>query len=155
MKKRTGRLKAYLAQAMTGRTWREVVDEAIEAVRHLERMGLNVYSPVLKEWDGKSEGVIQASVANLKKHWKKDKANLEKCHLLVDIDPEKKSEGVAREIALMTYVYKRPVIRVYRKTRAPITGVHMLEGDVVANGYCDNRLWLNAGWRKHVTFHTA
>lgn len=155
MKKKTGRLKAYLAQAMTGRTWREVVDEAIEAVRHLERMGLNVYSPVLKEWDGKSEGVIQASVADLKKHWKKDKANLEKCHLLVDIDPEKKSEGVAREIALMSYVYKRPVIRVYRRTTAPLTGVHVLEGDIVTNGYYDSKLWLNAGWRKHVTFHTA
>ena len=136
-------VRVYLAQAMTGRTWLDVCDEAIRARNALN--GLDVFSPSLDEALRRSPDpidTIPSVLEELQSHWKRDKAEIVKTHVVVDLTPHLHSHGVSHEIGFARYCLWKPVVRIME----PTSSVAYLEDDLLvptveAAAEAIQRLW--------------
>jgi len=111
-------LKIYVAHAMTGRSKRAVIKESCAVAScagTLRTLGYDVrlLDPVVAEGVKDGKGVIDASVGDIAKFWKRDKELIREAHVLIDLTGPRKSEGVAHEIGYARFALWKPVIRVY------------------------------------------
>jgi hypothetical protein len=132
---------------MTGRTWREVVEEAADAVDCLENHGIEVYSPALDEWKRQNNQSlwrqkIGGGLEALKAHWKRDKDEIVRSHAMLDLTPHRHSQGVAHEIGFHRYALWKPVLR----KMDPTSSVAMLEDDLLVPTVEDAAREINLRW---------
>lgn len=127
-------VKIYLAHGMTGRAGTEVVQESEKALEVFSRYGIQVLDPVTAEKVKPSKKAINTDYKTLDGYWKRDKEMIREAHVLVDITPERKSEGVAHEIGYARYFLWKPVIRVYPKGQVPSNlSVAYFENDFIVD----------------------
>lgn len=112
-------LKVYVAHAMTGRPGTEIVKESENALAILRQFGIQVLDPVTAEKVKPSAKKINTDYATLDGYWKRDKEMIREAHVLLDLTPDRKSEGVAHEIGYARYHLWKPVVRVYPKGQVP------------------------------------
>ena len=118
----TKTVKAYLAHAMTARVWSDVLAESKEATSILNAHNIGVLDPVFIEEvisDDVSDKIDNVADASGKKSWFGDKKAIRNAHVLIDITPESKSEGVLRELGYARFFLFKPVIRVYKPGSKP------------------------------------
>lgn len=122
----------YTARSMTGRIKEEVVAEAKADKAFFESAGFSVLCPVEKEQVPATKQTLVSSQAAMMEYWPADKKMIEECHVLIDMTPERKSEGVAHELGYARYFLYRPVIRVYRDGKLPLkSSVSWFEDDAI------------------------
>ena len=123
---------------MTGEPWAKLYETAVNDSQTLLSHGVAVADPVLAEIDKRGyvpEGVCgeqREDYADLANHWARDKKMLRWAHVLIDLSPEQKSEGVAHEIGYARYYLWKPIVRVYRNGRRPSASIAYFENDVIA-----------------------
>ena len=127
----------YVCHAMTGRPWNEVKDQSRAVKVFLESRGFEVIDPIEIENDSVSENIDtdKSSIPNRideggKKAWYGDKIAIRKAHVVLDITPELKSEGVLRELGYARFYLWKPVIRLYKEKSEPHM-VTIFEDDAV------------------------
>lgn len=127
-------IKVYLARAMTGRLMRTVYLEARRQKRYLESHGFYVLDPVAEENVRPKKQRIQTNYRQLVRYWTRDKEMIREAHVVFDMTPWLKSEGVAHEIGYARYFLWKPIVRVYSKRFArPSKGsVAFFEDDLLA-----------------------
>lgn len=111
-------VKIYLARGMTGRNKADVVLEANADKLFLESAGFTVLDPVSAEGVKAEDKPLHSTKTDMDIYWKRDKQMIEEAHVLFDMSPHLKSEGVAHEIGYARYFLYRPIVRVY-----PLGGV--------------------------------
>lgn len=129
-------VRVYQAVKMTGRSAKGVVEQTTRARRLFQKYGIEVLDPVQEENVEPVAGMIIGSVKdkhdNLKKFWKRDKEMIRQAHVLVDLTPTAKSEGVLHEIGYARYHLWKPVVRIY--DGEPLCGIQSFEDDALVNG---------------------
>ena len=123
-------MRAYIAHAMTGRSGAEMHSESKSAMMAFGMFGIEVLDPVLEEGVKPDTKVLSNTVEEVAGHWKRDKALIRRAHILVDLTPNLKSEGVSHEIGYARYFLWKPVIRV--GANFPASSVAHFEDDVIA-----------------------
>ena len=127
-------IKVYIAHAMTGRPGTDVVAESEKALEAFSKFGIGVLDPVTAEKVKPSKKTINTTYSVLDGYWKRDKEMIREAHVLVDITPERKSEGVAHEIGYARYHLWKPVVRVYPKGQVPSNlSVAYFENDFIVD----------------------
>lgn len=121
-------MKAYIAHAMTGRSGADMLHESFEARRILAYYGISTLDPVLDEGITKDVKVLTTTVENATKFWKRDKAMIREAHVVIDLTPHIKSEGVSHEIGYGRYFLWKPVARV---GTFPPASIAVFEDDVI------------------------
>ena len=123
------KLIVYVAHGMTGLPWNEVKANSERVQNLLESYGIEVIDPINIENDSVSNSIStdKSAIPNRpddggKKAWYSDKAGIRKAHVLLDITPEMKSEGVLRELGYARFYLFKPTIRMY----APKSNPHMI-----------------------------
>lgn len=106
-------IKIYLARSMSGRIKEEIVDEARFERFFLEERGITVLCPVAAENVKASKKTLMASKKVMKNYWPRDKQMIEQSHVVFDMSPLMKSEGVAHELGYSRYFLYKPIVRVY------------------------------------------
>lgn len=112
-------LRVYTAKAMTGRSGEELVRESFYVGQVLSDHKIEVLDPVACEGVKDTPKPTQASFEDLTVFWKRDKEMIRHAHVIFDITPEKKSEGVAHEIGYARYFLYKPVVRIYMNGGMP------------------------------------
>ncbi|SRR5229473_4710026 len=124
----------YCARSMTGRVKEEVVNEAKADKEFLEKAGFTVFCPVVAENVQPTKQVLLSSKKAMDEYWPRDKKMIEDSHVLFDMTPERKSEGVAHELGYARYFLYRPVVRVYREGKLPVpSSVAYFEDDHITD----------------------
>lgn len=116
---RINRPKAYCAHGMTGRPGIEVVAESDQALKILNDFGIEVLDPVTAEKVKPGKKKINTDYETLDGYWRRDKEMIREAHVLIDLTPDRKSEGVSHEIGYARYHLWKKVIRVYPKGQVP------------------------------------
>lgn len=112
-------LRCYTAGAMTGLTGEELVERSLHVGQVLSDNKMEMLDPVDCEGVKPTTETVQASHTDLAVFWRRDKELIRRAHVIFDITPEKKSEGVAHEIGYARYHLWKPVIRVYMNGGMP------------------------------------
>ncbi len=129
-------IKIYPCRSMTGRVKEEVVQEAIADKEWFEKAGLTVLCPVIAENVQPTKQVLCSSKKAMDKFWPRDKEMIREAHVVVDMTPGLKSEGVAHELGYSRYALWKPVVRVYPEKKLPIpSSVAWYEDDYI----CDSK----------------
>lgn len=124
----------YNARSMTGRVKEEIVAEAKADKEAMEKAGITVLCPVAKESVPSTKQILISSKKSMLSYWPQDKRMIETAHVLFDMTPERKSEGVAHEIGYARYFLYRPVVRVFREGKLPVpSSVAYFEDDYVTD----------------------
>lgn len=105
-------MKAYCATAMTGRTGSDLLCQALATKYTLAEYGIEALDPILAEGVVPGDRPLQSTMVDLAEHWRRDKKMIREAHVLIDLTPLAKSEGVAHEIGIARYAYWMPVARV-------------------------------------------
>ena len=110
------------------------------------RYDIEVYDPVTIEGIPWTEEIIpnKPGTDGLKA-WNNDKQAIRQAHVLVDVTPELKSEGVHRELGYSRFFLWKPTIRVYHLGSDP----HMItvfEDDVIAFSLEEAAIIINERW---------
>lgn len=113
-------VRAYCATSMTGRTGEDLNKQSIGTRLILGRYGIELLDPVVAEGVPWGDKPIDSTIENLELHWSRDKKMIQHAHVLIDLTPLAKSEGVAHEIGLARYCYWIPVVRIYAPIGASI-----------------------------------
>lgn len=131
-------VRVYNARSMTGRVKKDIVKEAKADRRLMELAGITVLCPVEKEKVPNTKNVLYGSKKAMMSYWPQDKAMIEAAHVLFDLTPERKSEGVAHEIGYARYFLYKPVVRVYREGKLPVpSSVAYFEDDYITDSLED------------------
>lgn len=131
-------IKLYLARAMTGRDKKVVVEEANADYEFFTKAGFKVFDPVREEGVQAEGGTINSTKAQMDEFWKRDKAMIRQAHIILDMTPHLKSEGVAHEIGYARYFLWKKVIRVYiGQPLPPSSSVAFYEDDYLADCLID------------------
>lgn len=131
-------VKIYLARAMSGRKKDEVYQEAISDKTFFESAGLFVLDPVTEEGVKPSKDTLQATKEQMVEFWKRDKAMIREAHVILDMTPHLKSEGVAHEIGYARYHLWKKIIRVYPEYQMPNeANVVYFEDDYITDSRVD------------------
>ncbi len=112
-------MKVYAAGAMSGLSGKELVERSFLVGQILSDNHIEVLDPVKCEGVKSTSKPTQASFEDLDKFWRRDKEMIREAHVVFDITPEKKSEGVAHEIGYARYFLWKPVVRVYMNGGMP------------------------------------
>lgn len=129
-----GKVRLYLARSMTGRVKEDVVAEALKDKEYLETAGFEVLCPVISEKVEPTKQVLLSSKAKMDEYWPRDKAMIRAAHLVLDMTPAMKSEGVAHELGYARYHLWKPVVRVYSDGKLPVkSSVAYYEDDFIAS----------------------
>lgn len=140
-------LKAYVAGAMTGLTGYELVQRSKRVGKILRQYGIEPLDPVNVEGVKASTKVINSTYAQMVKYWSRDKEMIREAHVLIDLTPERKSEGVAHEIGYARYFLWRPVVRVYSNGGRPsISSVAFFEDDLIVESLEEAAVKINQKW---------
>lgn len=140
-------MRVYTAGAMTGLSGEELVERSLHVGQVLSDHQIEVLDPVSEEGVKKSTKSIQSTFKDLTVFWKRDKEMIRRAHVIFDITPEKKSEGVAHEIGYARYHLWKPVVRVYMNGGMPTkASVAYFEDDLLCGSLeeaCEvaNELW--------------
>ncbi|MEE9214894.1 MAG: hypothetical protein V3U54_08890 [Thermodesulfobacteriota bacterium] len=139
--------KIYLAHAMTGRKWEDVQEESKESTRILNSYGIDVFDPIYIEEviTGAKDKIGNEADDNGLRSWRGDKKAIRDVHVMLDITPEMRSEGVLRELGYSRFLLWKPTVRVYKPGSKP----HMItifEDDVVAYSLEQAALIINERW---------
>lgn len=127
-------MKVYTAGAMTGLSGEELVERSLRVGQVLSDHGITVLDPVACEGVKPTSAPTQASFQDLKVFWKRDKALIREAHVIFDITPERKSEGVSHELGYARYFLWKPVVRVYMSGGMPLqANVVYFEDDVIVS----------------------
>lgn len=113
------KVKLYLARGMTGLVASEVVAQAENDKTFFEAAGFEVLCPVSAEKVRPTSSAIQSTKAQMDEYWYRDKEMIREADIVVDMTPERKSEGVAHEIGYARYFLWRPVVRLYKEGGLP------------------------------------
>lgn len=152
-------IRAYTARQMTGLLWADIVTQAAEDVALLSDYGIHALDPVLAEVEQLGSippGRVGDEKVDLTHHWRRDKRMIRHAHVLIDLSPEAKSEGIAHEIGYARYFLWRPIVRVFRKGPAPSVSIAFFEDDVICESLEDaaelihlfwGTWWRRARWR--------
>jgi hypothetical protein len=150
-------MKVYTAGAMTGLSGEELVARSVSVGQVLSDHGIEMLDPVACEGVKPTAAPTQASFTDLTDFWRRDKELIRQCHVMFDITPERKSEGVSHEIGYARYFLWKPVIRVYMNGGMPTkASVAYFEDDVLVSSLdeaCHVALevwgtpWLRLKWR--------
>jgi len=122
---------------MTGRIKEEVVLEAIQDKEFFEKVGFKVLCPVIAENVQPTKQVLCSSKKAMDKFWPRDKEMIREVHVVVDMTPGLKSEGVAHELGYARYNLWKPVVRIYPENKLPFpSSVAWFEDDYI----CDSKI---------------
>ncbi len=144
-------INLYLARSMSGRVKEEVVSEAQSDKQFFESAGFKVLCPVIAENVKPTQEKLIASKKAMDQYWPRDKEMIREAHLVLDMTPGLKSEGVSHEIGYARYTLWKPVIRVYEEGKLPIkSSVAWFEDDCIVD---DKRLVIEYILRVHGTFY--
>lgn len=139
-------LLAYVAHAITGRSGKELRQESDITQIVLNRHGIDVIDPVLQENIPSTDEIVpNRPDADGLTIWRGDEAAIRKAHVLIDITPESKSEGVLWEICYARFFLWKPVVRVYKPGSSP----HMasiFKGDAIAFSLDEAATLINDKW---------
>ncbi len=113
-------IRAYTATSMTGRSGLDLLQQSQKVAGVLLRHGITPLDPVMAEGVQPTKAKLSSSIEDLASHWARDKAMIRHAHVLIDLTPLAKSEGVAHEIGLARYCYWIPVIRIYSPNGASV-----------------------------------
>jgi hypothetical protein len=105
-------MRAYIAHAMTGRTGMALHLESELAKDLLDACDIEALDPVVIEGVEKNHAKLVNTPEEVREHWRRDKQMIRRAHVLIDLTPEMKSEGVSHEIGYARYFLWIPVIRV-------------------------------------------
>lgn len=126
-------MKVYTAGAMTGLSGEELVARSLRVGQVLSDNKIEMLDPVSSEGVQADKKLIQTTFEDLAVYWKRDKELIRQCHVVFDITPERKSEGVSHEIGYARYYLWKPVVRVYMNGGMPTKGsVAYFEDDLLA-----------------------
>jgi hypothetical protein len=140
-------IKIYTAQAMTGRSQDEIVAYAKHAKKVFEGAGIVVLDPVLTEHIKDEKKLLtDKPVSILKDYWKRDKTMIREAHVIVDLSPELKSEGVAHEIGYGRYHLWMPIVRVYKPDSKPASLIAVFEDDLIVHSLEEAAIQINKYW---------
>jgi hypothetical protein len=127
------KLRAYLAQAMTGYSGYELIQRSKWANGILGQYGIQALDPVVSEGVNPRKKKIQATRKQLAVYWKRDKELIRQAHVVFDLTPDRKSIGVEKELGYARYFLYKPVIRVYSpSTMLTNASIAFFEDDYVA-----------------------
>ena len=140
------KIKVYLGQAMTGHTCKSIVLKAEKATKILESLGLAVWSPVIAEKVPKSNKVLDVlSKEDLLAKWMIDKkVGMRNCHVILDLDGDIRSEGVAIERGYMRWLAWRPSIRI--KSPGHVYSISDIEDDFIASNVKQAAIFIRRRW---------
>ncbi len=125
-------LTAYVAHAITNKTGNEVWKASIITELVLRRYGIKALDPIVIEGIPRNdEPIPNRPDADGSVIWHRDKKAIRDAHVLLDITPESKSEGVLRELGYARFFLWKPVIRVYQPGSEPHMAT-VFEDDVIA-----------------------
>lgn len=125
-------LTAYVAHAITNRTGNELWKESTITEIVLRRNGIKAIDPIVIEGLPRTdEPVPNRPDAGGDIIWRRDKKAIRDSHVIIDITPESKSEGVLRELGYARFFLWKPVIRVYKPGSEPHMAT-VFEDDVIA-----------------------
>lgn len=113
------RVSAYIAHAMTGRPGADLIEESAWAKKILESKGVLCLDPVTVEEVADSRKKINTPYPVLDGYWKRDKEMIREANVVVDLTPDRKSEGVSHELGYARYGLWKPIIRVYPTGKTP------------------------------------
>lgn len=143
-------VRIYCARSMTGRVKEDVVAEAQKDKEYLEKAGFEVLCPVIAEKVEPTKQVLLSSKEKMNEYWPRDKWMIRQAHVVFDMTPAMKSEGVAHEIGYARYSLWKPVIRVYVDGKLPVkSSVAFFEDDHIADSLVDAIAYV---YREHGTF---
>jgi hypothetical protein len=132
------KIKVYLARGMTGRIKEEVVKEAIRDKEILEKAGFEPLCPVTKENVRPTKVPLSSDMKHMKIFWPADKKMIQQAHVVFDMSPHLKSEGVSHELGLARYAYWKKVVRVFPKDQLPVSSsVAYFEDDAIVDNIQD------------------
>lgn len=127
-------MRVYAAGAMTGLSGEELVDRSILVGQVLSDYKIEVLDPVCAEGVKASSKPTKATYKELAVYWRRDKELIRQAHVIFDITPDRKSEGVAHEIGYGRYFLYKPIVRVYMNGGKPSKGsVVFFEDDVLCD----------------------
>lgn len=142
----TKQIKCYLAGPITGLKGYQIVTRSLEGQAAARKAGIIPLDPVEEEGIKSSEDYVFAPIKKLKVFWKRDKEMLAEADCLIDLDANRKSDGVYWEMGIMKFKYQKPVVRVY-PDGLPKTAISLLEADYVTDSVADGMTWI----KTHVT----
>lgn len=123
-------LRCYTAGAMTGLSGEELVERSLKVGQVLSDHKIEMLDPVSCEGVKATPKLIKTTFKDLAVFWRRDKELIRKAHVVFDITPERKSEGVSHEIGYARYFLYKPVVRVYMNGGMPGKGsVAVFEDD--------------------------
>ena len=144
-------LKVYAARGMSGRVKKTVVREALRDKVFLESFGITVLDPVSEEGVEASDETLMTDTAHMDYFWRRDKQMIREAHVVFDLTPHRKSEGVAHEIGYARYSLWKPVVRVFPMGKMPApSSVAFYEDDYITDDLFDAAAYaiVNFGTRK-------
>lgn len=140
-------IKVYTAQKMTGRDQKEMVDLAKKAKKVFEGAGIKVLDPVLEEHVKPTNELLGDKPLNmLKDYWKRDKQMIREAHVVVDLTPDMKSEGVAHEIGYARYALWKPIVRCYPDGSKPASMIAVFEDDLIVHSLEEAAVQIHKYW---------
>ena len=140
--------QVYLACAMTGRDKQQLIDEAKEDVKTLEKYHIKAYSPVLEEKVPYTKGKLRSRRKSLIVKWEEDKEAMRNSFAIIDRTADMKSEGVQHEIGFMRYCLWRPVIRISPRHDKGYFSIANLEDDLIVGTVEEAAELLRHKWGK-------
>jgi hypothetical protein len=170
------KIKIYPARAMTNRIKEDVVKDARRDKEFLEKAGIEVLCPVLKEKVAATKTILSSDVKHMQVYWPQDKKMIREAHIIFDMTPQLNSEGVKHEIGYARYHLWKKVIRIYPLGQIPpASSIAAMEDDYLTDNLIDavgeayrthgsylkrliwrlgiyKRSWLKAKWYRFLEF---
>ena len=139
-------VRAYVAHAMTSRTGNVLWSESESVLNVFSKYHISVYDPVIIENIPRIDEPVPNKPGKDGLHaWNNDKLAIRRSHVLVDVTPELKSEGVHRELGYSRFFLWKPTIRVYKPGSDPHM-VTIFEDDVITFSLEDAAQIINERW---------
>lgn len=140
-------VRAYTAGAMTGLTGKELVERSKRVARILREHGVEPLDPVTAEGVRPTNKITNSTYSQMVRFWKRDKEMIREAHVVIDLTPDRKSEGVAHELGYARYLLWKPVVRVYLNgSRPSISSVAFFEDDLIVDSLEEAAVKINQKW---------
>jgi hypothetical protein len=170
------KIKIYPCRGMTGRIKEDVVKEARRDKEFMEKAGIEVLCPVLKEKVAATKAILSSDLKHMLIYWPQDKKMIREAHVVFDMTPQLNSEGVKHEIGYARYHLWKKVIRIYPAGQIPpSSSIAAMEDDYLTDNLIDaigeayrthgswlkraiwrlkiyKRSWLKAKWYRMLEF---
>ena len=141
-------LTVYRITKMSGRTGKELIDEALYYRKVFDVYNITVLDPVLKEDIPYTDEIVNLKdEALFKRYWEEDKRCLREANVAINCNAIQKSIGGEREHGIMRWGYWKPVVLIFED----LPFISRYEDDVVCSDiytacYLMKQQW--GTWRK-------